>query len=688
MWAHRVRLAGPLAAPEAAAAHADLPEGWAGRARLREEAATLSGTKRAVSGSEALAAGDLGSGRTPPNVQTLSAVRLRASPPGDGGARAEQKPSARRPPPGGAPTTRRGFSPTTPRARSPSPVPTLRHPRLRVPKPSTAVRSPRLPAECSAQHGPPRRLLLYVSSAHPSAPSAARSRCAALPPARVRPRAACSWRTARTRFSVAPTAWIERARQARAARSTASTQHLGRVSSSIIALLGDDSYAQPLAARGASRPFRAVIEKSRTTAAARSPAGASVAHARPRNGRQCRAAGARPPKPAQFAQSDQRDPGETSRARECGRAFARAVAADGGKHAAVAPSACASNLSPRASSRRLAGNRGRRRGAHSGESDEAGVHQRFGRGGGKPLGDGAETRQVVRGIARGRRARGGRRCEPPPRSSSTASMPSAIADGGEEGRRGWRRRRERPTLQHAAMQDRARRASRSAAAKRLVVHLRAQRGVDRSQSSPRRTSDRRRGGTARPPAPKSKKLHQSLRSQTRVGRAFRRSFVTSAEKSRRRVGAGGIRAPGGRRRGSSTHLVRAVDGDIARGAQIGVLRTRGGTGQRSVRAQRRKVLLRNSRGPRENKQSARAPRAAYRRSCRTTPRGLRYSSRSSFLSSRACVSARAVNESVDVVCRGALVSGNVPGKVQSAYPARTAPEELIGETRVICRVFP
>ena len=49
---------------------------------------------------------------------------------------------------------------------------------------------------------------------------------------------------------------------------------------------------------------------------------------------------------------------------------------------------------------------------------------------------------------------------------------------------------------------------------------------------------------------------------------------------------------------------------------------------------------------------ARARAPAYRRSCRTTPRGLRYNSRRSSLSSRACVSAVAVN----LVGRGACAA--------------------------------
>lgn len=76
---------------------------------------------------------------------------------------------------------------------------------------------------------------------------------------------------------------------------------------------------------------------------------------------------------------------------------------------------------------------------------------------------------------------------------------------------------------------------------------------------------------------------------------------------------------------------------------------------------------------RKNKQRCARSTPAYRRSCRTTPRGRRYSSRSSSLSYYSCVLADAVvRVSSKRVCRGALVCEPRPisrtGKVQQDYP--------------------
>ena len=127
-----------------------------------------------------------------------------------------------------------------------------------------------------------------------------------------------------------------------------------------------------------------------------------------------------------------------------------------------------------------------------------------------------------------------------------------------------------------------------------------------------------------------------------------------------------------------------MDGDIACGAQIGACGTRGGSGQRSVRAQRGKVLLRKCRVPRKINKDARAPRAGLPSELQNHAAGAPLQFSQFFpVISRVCVRGRGKSRGSKRVCRGALVSGNVPGKVQSAYPARTARAALIGRIFVL-----
>ena len=112
-------------------------------------------------------------------------------------------------------------------------------------------------------------------------------------------------------------------------------------------------------------------------------------------------------------------------------------------------------------------------------------------------------------------------------------------------------------------------------------------------------------------------------------------------------------------RRASTHLVRAVDGDVARGAQIGACGTRGATGQRSARRAGGKVLLRKSRVPRENKQRCARARAGLPSELQNHAAGAPLQFSQFFpVISRVCVRGRGKSRGSKRVCRGALVSGN------------------------------
>ena len=103
-----------------------------------------------------------------------------------------------------------------------------------------------------------------------------------------------------------------------------------------------------------------------------------------------------------------------------------------------------------------------------------------------------------------------------------------------------------------------------------------------------------------------------------------------------------------------------------------------------MRAQRGKVLLRKCRVPRKINKDARAPRAGLPSELQNHAAGAPLQFSQFFpVISRVCVRGRGKSRGSKRVCRGALVSGNVPGKVQSAYPARTARAALIGRIFVI-----
>ena len=103
-----------------------------------------------------------------------------------------------------------------------------------------------------------------------------------------------------------------------------------------------------------------------------------------------------------------------------------------------------------------------------------------------------------------------------------------------------------------------------------------------------------------------------------------------------------------------------------------------------MRAQRGKVLLRKCRVPRKINKDARAPRAGLPSELQNHVAGAPLQFSQFFpVISRVCVRGRGKSRGSKRVCRGALVSGNVPGKVQSAYPARTARAALIGRIFVL-----
>ena len=251
---------------------------------------------------------------------------------------------------------------------------------------------------------PPRRLLLYVSSACPGFELERRLLALdVLPYLRlVCGRAAVEVQLeegADTANARADAADGERARHwaevAAAAKAQLAEVAAASTGASFVALLGDDAPEPPLPATLPPAALDAVIEKSRTTADPLAREGARwlrAAYEMDDNAEPPELVLRRPPARARH----QREWAETARARETLAKFARAVAADGGKHSAVAAAAGACELASELEA--VGWEEGGADGAP--EPKESGglgsvFTNFFGLGGGKPLGDGAETRVVV-----------------------------------------------------------------------------------------------------------------------------------------------------------------------------------------------------------------------------------------------------------------------------------------------------
>ena len=395
VWAHRDALHGALAAAEAAAAHADLPEGWADAPDCAPQLRAARAQLAALEEEEALAAAEK-ERRSPPTLPTPSAA-VRGAP--LRGVRAEHRPSAR--PAAGARHARLEYAERLRRAAPPPPAPPLEDPTAGHPPPPrrSGRRRRRVPARAAAASA----AALRVAGVPRFRVGASTARARVLPYLRlVCGRAAVEVQLeegADTANARADAADGERARHwaevAAAAKAQLAEVAAASTGASFVALLGDDAPEPPPPATLPPAALDAVIEKSRTTADPLAREGARwlrAAYEMDDNAEPPELVLRRPPARARH----QREWAETARARETLAKFARAVAADGGKHAAVAAAAGACELASELEA--VGWEEGGADGAP--EPKESGglgsvFTNFFGLGGGKPLGDGAETRVVV-----------------------------------------------------------------------------------------------------------------------------------------------------------------------------------------------------------------------------------------------------------------------------------------------------